>query len=53
MLQYLLVCFVLLNRRSADGSLCATKVIVRVPRDKDIGLIFGEVYYRFQTTLFL
>ncbi|XP_016948757.1 uncharacterized protein LOC108023640 isoform X2 [Drosophila biarmipes] len=40
MLQYLLVCFVLLNRRSADGSLCATKVIVRVPRDKDIGLIF-------------
>ncbi|XP_017004501.2 uncharacterized protein [Drosophila takahashii] len=40
MLQYLLVCFVLLNRRSADGSLCATKVIVRVPHEKDIGLIF-------------
>ncbi|XP_041674864.1 uncharacterized protein LOC108111475 isoform X2 [Drosophila eugracilis] len=40
MLQYLLVCFVLLNRHIAGGSLCATKVIVRVPRDKDIGLIF-------------
>uniref|UniRef100_B3P119 GG17000 n=1 Tax=Drosophila erecta TaxID=7220 RepID=B3P119_DROER len=40
MFQFLLVCFVLLTRRSSDGSLCATKVIVRVPRDKDIGLIF-------------
>ncbi|XP_044313028.1 uncharacterized protein LOC108040441 isoform X2 [Drosophila rhopaloa] len=40
MLQYLLVCFILFSRRSTDGSLCATKVIVRVPRDKDIGLIF-------------
>ncbi|XP_043651664.1 uncharacterized protein LOC122619045 isoform X1 [Drosophila teissieri] len=40
MFEYLLVCFVLLIRRSSDGSLCATKVIVRVPRDKDIGLIF-------------
>nr|NP_732136.2 uncharacterized protein Dmel_CG31279, isoform B [Drosophila melanogaster]AAN13708.2 uncharacterized protein Dmel_CG31279, isoform B [Drosophila melanogaster] len=40
MLQYLLVCFVLLIRRRTDGSLCATKFIVRVPRDKDIGLIF-------------
>ncbi|XP_052844272.1 uncharacterized protein LOC128257328 isoform X2 [Drosophila gunungcola] len=40
MLQYLLVCIVLLNRRCTDGSLCATKVIVREPQDKDIGLIF-------------
>ncbi|XP_017039693.1 uncharacterized protein LOC108087034 isoform X2 [Drosophila ficusphila] len=40
MLYYLLVCFVLIIRRFTDGSLCATKVIVRVPRDNDIGLIF-------------
>ncbi|KAH8295223.1 hypothetical protein KR018_008868 [Drosophila ironensis] len=40
MLQYLLVYIFLLNRRSTNGNICVTKVIVRVPREKDIGLIF-------------
>ncbi|KAH8418507.1 hypothetical protein KR009_010279 [Drosophila setifemur] len=46
MLQYLLVYFVLLNRRDTKGCLCVTKVIVRVPREKDIGLIFGKSHSR-------
>ncbi|XP_022213437.2 uncharacterized protein LOC111068338 isoform X2 [Drosophila obscura] len=40
MFKYLMVHFILLNSRSICGDLCITKMIVRVPRENDIGLIF-------------
>ncbi|SPP84533.1 uncharacterized protein LOC117586725 isoform X2 [Drosophila guanche] len=40
MWKYLMVLFILLNSRSICGNLCITKMIVRVPRENDIGLIF-------------
>ncbi|EDV43447.1 uncharacterized protein Dana_GF18494, isoform A [Drosophila ananassae] len=42
MYRYLLVYFAttLIQRQSTLATLCITKVIVRVPREKDIGLIF-------------
>ncbi|XP_017140099.1 uncharacterized protein LOC108154344 isoform X1 [Drosophila miranda] len=40
MLKYLMIHFILLNSRSIHGKLCITNMIVRVPRENDIGLIF-------------
>ncbi|XP_020799724.1 uncharacterized protein LOC110177369 isoform X3 [Drosophila serrata] len=40
MLKYLIVLVFLLNSGISNGSLCVTNVVVRVPREKDIGLIF-------------
>lgn len=46
MYKYLLVYLAttLIDKQSTFATLCITKVIVRVPREKDIGLIFGELH---------
>ncbi|KAH8347390.1 hypothetical protein KR059_010300 [Drosophila kikkawai] len=40
MLQYLVVFVFFLNNNIANGNLCVTNVVVRMPHEKDIGLIF-------------
>ncbi|XP_070143655.1 uncharacterized protein [Drosophila kikkawai] len=40
MLQYLVVFVLFLNSNIANGNLCVTNVVVRMPHEKDIGLIF-------------
>ncbi|KAH8251583.1 hypothetical protein KR038_002478 [Drosophila bunnanda] len=40
MFEYLMVFVFLLNSGKSNGCLCVTNVVVRVPREKDIGLIF-------------
>lgn len=42
MLQVLIMFVFLLNGGRAGGNLCVTNVIVRMPRENDIGLIFGK-----------
>ncbi|KAH8288726.1 hypothetical protein KR054_008686 [Drosophila jambulina] len=40
MLQFLMVIVFLLNSLTANGNLCVTNVVVRMPHEMDIGLIF-------------